>query len=101
MVYRPSDADYKTYFSDFPILPPSAFYEDGECPETLVCSRETLETLLRRLVLRDIPNLRAVTGSVKALYKSPHSTSLVGVAIDRHDGYEAVEPANLVVGKPL
>ncbi|KAG8896759.1 hypothetical protein FRB99_008675, partial [Tulasnella sp. 403] len=67
-------------------------------PVTLILTRETFETLLRKLVRNSKSNIYIKTGTITGFKKAEDgSNTLRGVTVRTPDGKETFEPASLVV----
>lgn len=71
--------------------------DDPECPQTLCVSRETFETLIRRLITKYCDNVEHVVGNIVG-YQRGQDNRLAGVRYHSTDGGEQVLPAGFVVG---
>ena len=99
---RLGNADWFIWYGNTAIQRPSDYFPPGQAPQTVHCSRVAFETLLCKLVLKHMPEIRVIGGMVTGLVKSSERTDSVGgVNIRLPSGQDVTEPASLVIGKSL
>lgn len=92
------------YFSGIPFSSPHHDYPAGDLPQIPVITRGMYETLLRRLVRKNCPNVRFAVGIVNGINRSPTNPSkIASVNLRMKDGSsnDTIQEVSLIIGECL
>ncbi|KAF8577660.1 hypothetical protein K439DRAFT_535456 [Ramaria rubella] len=89
-------SDWMLHMSGIPVAAPTHLYHGGALPDSVLQSRPTFETTLRRLVMTTCKNVHQITGTVTGLVQQD-SGRIDEVRMRTPDGQESTLSATLVI----